>query len=119
MKKSNKIKKPSGGKKLGAINKSFNKSEIMSTVADLTDRTKKEIDSVITALHQIIEHHIKKTGPGVFIMPGLLKIQVITKPATKARKGINPFTGEETMFKAKPARKVVKIRALKRLKDMV
>jgi nucleoid DNA-binding protein len=52
-------------------------------------------------------------------VPGLMKLVVQRKPATKARKGINPFTGEETMFKAKPARNVVKIRPLKNLKDMV
>jgi nucleoid DNA-binding protein len=51
-------------------------------------------------------------------MPGLFKIQTVRKPATKARKGINPFTGEETVFKAKPARTVVKIRPLKKLKEM-
>jgi hypothetical protein len=51
-------------------------------------------------------------------LPGLLKIMVILKPAVKARKGINPFTKQEQMFKAKPARKVVKVRALKALKDM-
>ena len=56
---------------------------------------------------------------GVFVVPGLAKILVIRKPATKARKGINPFTGEETMFKAKPARNVVKIRPVKAVKDMV
>ena len=52
-------------------------------------------------------------------MPGLLKIMVIQKPATNAHKGINPFTKQEQMFKAKPARKVIKVRALKALKDMV
>ena len=59
-----------------------------------------------------------KKGPGLFAVPGLMKIVVIQKPAVKARKGINPFTGEETTFKAKPARNVVKIAALKNLKEM-
>jgi len=54
----------------------------------------------------------------VFNLPGLLKVMVVRKPATEARKGINPFTGQETIFKAKPARNVVKIRPLKGLKDM-
>ncbi len=114
-------KKISGGvnKKLSAISKAFTKSEIISNIATLTDLAQKQVGLVITALHQIIEGHVKKSGPGVFIMPGLLKVQVVTKPATKARKGINPFTGEETTFKAKPARKVVKVKALKGLKEMV
>ena len=55
----------------------------------------------------------------MFTVPGLLKLRVVKKPARKARKGTNPFTGEEMMFKAKPATKVVKVSALKGLKDMV
>ena len=58
-------------------------------------------------------------APGIFTVPGLMKLRVVKKPATKARKGINPFTGEEMMFKAKPASKTVKVAALKGLKDMV
>lgn len=109
----------SPSKKLGAVDKAFTKSEILSNIANLTELAQKQVGSVIAALHQVIESHVKKGGPGIFVLPGLLKVQVITKPATKARKGINPFTGEETMFKAKPARKVVKVKALKRLKEMV
>jgi nucleoid DNA-binding protein len=66
----------------------------------------------------IIERHIKTRAPGKFILPGLIKVQVKRKPATKARKGINPFTGEMTTFKAKPARRVVKVTPLKKLKEM-
>lgn len=60
--------------------------------------------------------HLIKNGPGQFMLPGLFKMTVATKPATKARKGKNPFTGEEMMFKAKPARRVVKVRVLKKFK---
>ena len=70
------------------------------------------------ALSNEIKGAVGKKGPGIFAVPGLMKIVVITKPAQKARKGINPFTKEETMFKAKPARKVIKVRPLKALKDM-
>ena len=70
-------------------------------------------------LAALIAKNLKKSGPGVFTIPGLSKIKVVRKPATKARKGINPFTQEEMMFKAKPARNVVKIYPLKALKDMV
>ena len=52
-------------------------------------------------------------------VPGLLKLTVAKKPATKERKGVNPFTGEEMVFKAKPASRRVKILALKGLKDKV
>jgi len=61
---------------------------------------------------------VGKKGPGLFVLPGLMKIMVIQKPASKAHKGINPFTKQEQMFKAKPARKVIKVRALKALKEM-
>ncbi|MCD4718197.1 MAG: HU family DNA-binding protein [Desulfobacterales bacterium] len=67
----------------------------------------------------LVERHIKPRSSKQFILPGLLKIEVKRKPATKARKGTNPFTGEEMMFKAKPARDIVKIRPLKKVKDMV
>ena len=74
---------------------------------------------VFTALSNLAMRHLHKKGSGEFVLPGLAKCVVKHKPATKARKGINPFTGEEMMFKAKPARNVVKIRPLKKLKEMV
>lgn len=106
-------------KKMGPVDKAFTKSEILAHIASVTGLAQKQIGGVIEALHQIIERHIKKGGPGVFVLPGILKLQVVHKPATKARKGINPFTGEATTFKAKPARNLVKVKALKRLKEMV
>jgi len=95
------------------------KGEIIRVLSESTGLSKKEVDTVFASLGQLIDLDIGKKGPGTFSVPGLMKIVRITKPATKARKGINPFTGEETTFKAKPARNVVKVRALKALKDMV
>ena len=95
------------------------KGEIIRVLSESTGLSKKQVDTVFASLGQLIDLDIGKKGPGVFNVPGLMKIVRITKPATKARKGINPFTGEETTFKAKPARNVVKVRALKALKDMV
>lgn len=95
------------------------KSEIMASIADKTELSRKEVSSVFDALADLIQDNLKPRGPGQFSVPGLMKITVTKKAATKARKGINPFTGEETMFKAKPASKVVKVRPLKNLKDMV
>jgi nucleoid DNA-binding protein len=68
-------------------------------------------------MNALIKSDLKKHG--VFTVPGLMKIKVVKKPATKARKGINPFTGEPAVFKAKPARKAVKVTPLKGLKDLV
>ena len=98
-------------------NKAASKSEILSNIADATELTRKQVASVFDALAQEIKAAVGKKGPGIFAVPGLMKITVINKPATKARKGINPFTKEEQMFKAKPARRVIKVRALKALKD--
>ena len=98
-------------------NKAATKSEILTNIATATELTRKQVASVLDALAQQIKAAVGKKGPGVFTVPGLMKITVIHKPATKARKGINPFTKEEQMFKAKPARKVIKVRALKALKD--
>ncbi len=98
-------------------NKAATKSEILTNIASVTKLTRKQVASVFDALAQQIKAAVGKKGPGVFAVPGLMKITVIQKPATKARRGINPFTKEEQMFKAKPARKVIKVRALKALKD--
>jgi nucleoid DNA-binding protein len=103
----------------GNSKKPMTKSEIMATLATETNLTKNEVARILEGLTKLIEKNIGNRGPGVFNVPGLLKVMVVRKPATKARKGINPFTGQETMFKAKPARNVVKIRPLKLLKDMV
>ena len=99
--------------------KPMTKTEVLNALADGSGLTKKEVGNVLDELSTLISQNIGKRGPGVFNMPGLMKILVQRKPATKERKGINPFTGEETTFKAKPARNVVKIRPLKGLKEMV
>ncbi|MDF3029603.1 MAG: histone-like DNA-binding protein [Moraxellaceae bacterium] len=100
-----------------ALAEAHNKTQLMTEIAELTTLSKKQVSAVFEELAALIERHVKKNAVGSFTLPGLFKIQVVRKPATKARKGINPFTGEETTFKAKPARNVIKIRPLKKLKD--
>ena len=106
-------------KKVKAIKEAMTKSAILGAIADDTGLTRKEVGAVMESLSDIINGHVKKGGVGFCTVPGLMKIKTVRKPATRARKGINPFTGEETVFKAKPARTVVKILPLKGLKDMV
>lgn len=106
-------------KQVTAVKGPMTKSVIIGEIAGNTELTKKQVSSVLDELAILIERHIRKRGPGQFTLPGLMKIEVKRKPATKERKGINPFTGEPTIFKAKPARNVVKIRPLKKVKDMV
>lgn len=93
------------------------KSETMAFIAEKTGLTRKQVGGVFDALSTLIARDLRKHA--IYSVPGLMKIKVIKKPATKARKGINPFTKEEVVFKAKPARKVVKVLALKGLKDIV
>ena len=105
--------------KATAISEPLTKSQLLTTLAEETGLTKKECTLVLDELANVIHRHLKKRGAGTFTMPGMFKIKTQRKPATKARKGINPFSGEETVFKAKPARTVVKVQPLKALKDMV
>ena len=95
-----------------------NKTQMLQQIADVTELSKKQVQAVLDELTNIIEGHVKKKGVGEFVLPGLLKITTVKKPATKARKGINPFTKEEVTFKAKPASISVKVRPLKKLKEM-
>jgi nucleoid DNA-binding protein len=106
-----------GNKTAGA--RPATKSETYQALAAATGLTRKQVASVFDELAKLIHHHMGKKGVGVFTVPGLLKIKRIHKPATKARRGINPFTKQETIFKAKPARSVVKAQPLKSLKEMV
>jgi len=99
--------------------KLLTKSELLASIAKTTELSRRQVASVFDALSGLIKANVGKKGPGMFVVPGLMKIMVIQKPATKAHKGINPFTKEEVMFKAKPARKVIRVRPLKALKDMV
>ena len=103
----------------GAKGKARTKSEIQAIIADHVGISKKEVAQVFDTMGTMIAADLKKGAAGTFNVPGLMKVTVQRKPATKARKGINPFTGEPTTFKAKPARNVVKVRPLKALKDMV
>lgn len=95
------------------------KTEIYANIAESTGLSKKDVGAVFDALNDEIAKALAKTGAGTFTLPGLCKIVVQNKPAVPAREGVNPFTGEKAMFKAKPARNVVKVRPLKKLKDMV
>ncbi|MFG0243202.1 MAG: HU family DNA-binding protein [Phycisphaerales bacterium JB054] len=105
--------------KIGPAPKARTKSEMFGIIAENVGISKKEVAAVFDTVSEIAKADLSKRGPGQVNLGGLMKVMVQRKPATKARKGINPFTGEETMFKAKPARNVVKIRPMKAMKDLV
>jgi nucleoid DNA-binding protein len=113
-----KVARKAPAKRVPTIKTPMTKSAMMGKIADDTGLAKKDVASVFDSLSTVINGHIKKGGAGTVTIPGLMKIKTVRKPATRARKGINPFTGEEMMFKAKPARNVVKVLPLKNLKEM-
>jgi nucleoid DNA-binding protein len=95
------------------------KSDVFATIAQHADLHRRDVAAVFHALGALIKADLSKLGAGVFKIPGMMRIAVTRKPATTARMGLNPFTKEEVMFKAKPARNVVRVRPLRGLKDMV
>jgi nucleoid DNA-binding protein len=103
-----------------AATKPPTKTEVFTNIAETTGVSKRDVSAVFDALNDQIKKALSgRGGSKTFTIHGICKIVVQHKPATKERQGTNPFTGEPTVFKAKPARNVVKIRPLKKLKDMV
>lgn len=115
--KTKKTKSASTPAKTTRISKALTRSQQIAYIAEQTNLSKKEVSAVLECFEPMIASHLK--GPGQITLAGLMKVVAVRKPATKARKGINPFTGEPTVFKAKPARNVVRIRPLKKVKDLV
>ncbi len=114
--------RPSGkrtSKKLSPITVPLKKYDLYKHLEETTGVTRKNISTIFEELMKVMQRHLGKGGAQQFTLPTLVKVLVKQKPATKKRKGINPFTGEPTVFKAKPARNVLKVRLLKRLKEMV
>lgn len=110
-------KAPARKKAVGPIKEKMTKSQIFTDIAEATELSRKQVAAVFDELEGLVGRSISKKGLGEFTIPGLMKVTTLKKPAKKARKGINPFTGEEQMFKAKPASIAVKVRPLKKLKE--
>jgi nucleoid DNA-binding protein len=99
--------------------KAMTKSALYQKIAESTKLSRKQVAEVFDALAKLVWQELGKKGPGAFTLPGMAKLKLVKKPATKARQGINPFTKQPQMFKAKPARNVVRIRPLKALNEKV
>jgi len=114
-------KKAAGRKatRIAVPSKAMTKSEIFNHLSEQTELSRKHIRGIFEELSGLAQQHLAGRGPGQFTIPGLCKMTVKVRPARKARKGVNPFTGEEMMFKAKPKSKTVRIRPVKALKDIV
>lgn len=117
--KSAKAAAPAKVSPVAAASKVRTKGEVFRVLAEQTGASRKQVASMFDVMKDMIAKDLSKKGPGVFSVPGMMKVTVKRMPATKAREGINPFTGEKTTFKAKPARNVVKVRPLKGLKELV
>ncbi len=102
-----------------AAAKSATKGEVFTQLSEKTGLSKKQVATLFDSLTELIAAELGKKGPGLFTVPGLLKLKVVNKPATKAKQGTNPFTKQPMTIKAKPARKVVKAVPLKALKELV
>jgi nucleoid DNA-binding protein len=119
IKEEKKMPKKAPKQKKTAITTPYRKNQIVAEIAEETGLGRQDVTAVFNSLANLMARHLKKNSAGMFNFMGLLKLRSVRKPATKARKGINPFTGEATTFKAKPASTTVKVRALKKLKDLL
>ncbi len=99
--------------------KKLTKSQFIAAIAEKSGLTKKQTGLVLDTLNALVAQQLGKKGPGEVIIPGLLKLNVVEKPGVPAHAGVNPFTKEPTTFKAKPASKSVKAKAVKALKDAI
>jgi nucleoid DNA-binding protein len=99
--------------------KKMSKSQFVTTLAEKSGLTKKQAESVLDSINAMVAQQLGKGGPGEILIPGLLKLNVVVKPATPQHEGLNPFTKQQMTYKAKPARKVIKARPLKALKDAI
>ena len=111
-----KAAKPAAGS-MKPIKQALNKTGLVNHLAESSGVEPRAVKAVMAALEGTVLASVNKKGAGAFVLPGLLKVTAVAVPAKKARKGINPFTKEETVFKAKPATTKLKVRPLKKLKD--
>jgi nucleoid DNA-binding protein len=97
----------------------MNKTQFVTALSEKSGLSKKQTVSVLDTLNVMVAQQLGKEGPGEILIPGLLKLNVVDKPATSKHEGINPFTKEPMTYKAKPAHKVIKVKLHKSLKDAV
>jgi len=100
-------------------NKRMSKSQFVTTLAEKSGLNRKQAAAALDTINAMVAQQLGKRGPGEVLIPGLLRLHVVDKPATRQHEGVNPFTKEPMTYKAKPAHKVIKVRLLKALKDAV
>lgn len=100
-------------------NKRMTKTEFVAALAEKSGLTKQQAAAALDTINAMVAQQLGKQGPGEILIPGLVKLNVVSKPATPEHQGVNPFTKEPMTYKAKPARKVIRVTALKALKDAI
>ena len=100
-------------------NTRMNKSQFVATLAEKSGLDKKQATSALDTINTMVAQQLGKRGPGEVLIPGLLKLNIVNKPATRKHQGLNPFTKEPMTYQAKAARKVIRVRPLKALKDAI
>jgi nucleoid DNA-binding protein len=100
-------------------NKRLSKSQFVTTLAEKSGLNKKQAASALDTIQTMVAQQLGKRGPGEVLIPGLLRLNVVDKPATRKHEGVNPFTKEPMTYQAKAAHKVIRVRALKALKDAI
>lgn len=99
--------------------KRMTKAQVIAEIADMAELDKKSVNRVFDGLTELIKKQLSSRGPGEFVIPNLLKLKAVKKPATKDRPGVNPFTKQPITIKGKPASKKIRATALKSLKDLI
>jgi nucleoid DNA-binding protein len=99
--------------------KRMSKTQFVTTLAEKSGLSKKQATTALDTINGIVAQQLGRRGPGEVLIPGLLKLNIVDKPATRKHEGVNPFTKEPMTYKAKAARKVIKVRPLKALKDAI
>ena len=113
-------KKAAATPRLSAIADKQTKTQILNAIAEDTGLARKDVAAVFTSMSNLISRHVMRRGSGEFSVPDCgIKVRRVIKPRTKARMGRNPATGEAIKIPAKPAKTVVKVAALKALKDKI
>ncbi|MDI9347543.1 MAG: HU family DNA-binding protein [Methylacidiphilales bacterium] len=98
--------------------KPMSTSEVVKEIATRTELSSSEVKKIIESLKNLMIEQLNDSAVRQFVIPGILKLKTVEKPAVPERKGINPFTKQETIFKARPAKKIVKASVLKALKNL-
>jgi nucleoid DNA-binding protein len=89
-------------------------TQLIAAIAERSELSKADIKRVLSALDDVV---LEELGNAQKVrIGGLVQLNVRVKPASKARQGRNPATGEEITIAAKPASVDLRARPLAKAK---